>query len=180
MTKATINKTNRWVYICADPEGTEFVKNEMGLDPEDLPTTEIDNDMYFTFSPDFKNYDTAWMYAKEATVQSFNDMAEKSLKDAGLPIWADVEPKLRQYIKETDPTTKSEGDYVYNFIDSLMDDIRYNSGYDSIAEDYYLNMVYSDEEFLNELNKAYPVDIDECFSLTKVKEAFECSDDEDT
>lgn len=173
MTSATINKTNRWVYICADTEGREFVQNEMGLDPDEMPTTELDNAMYFVFSPDFRNYNVAWAYAKEAQVQEFNQMAEKSLKSVGIPTWTEVEPLLRDYIKNTDPTTKSEGDYVYNFIDSLMSDIRYEE-YGDIAEDYYLNMVYSDEEFLNELNKAYPIDLDtELSNITKIKESFE-------
>ena len=77
--RATIDKRNHWVYILADDTGTAFVQNELGYtDGTELPTTYIDDGMYFTFSPDMDEYVAAWQFAKEAKVEDFNKMAETS------------------------------------------------------------------------------------------------------
>lgn len=159
--RATINKHNRWVYILANDTGSAFVKDELGYnDPSELPTTYIDDDMYFTFSPDMDEYAAAWQYAKNAKVEDFNKMAEKTLKDAGYKVWEDIKPRVDEYIATVEASATTTGNYVYNLIDELVEPFRWTDC-DDIGEDYYLNMLYSYPPFFNKLDDTIHEDLDE-------------------
>ncbi len=159
--RATIDKHNHWVYILADDTGTAFVQNELGYaDASELPTTYIDDNMYFTFSPDMDEYNFAWQYAKEAKVEDFNKLAEKTLKDEGYKIWEDIKPRVDEYIATVDAKNTTTGNYVYNLIDELVEPFRYTSC-ECIGEDYYLNMLYAYEPFFNKLDETIHEDFDE-------------------
>lgn len=160
-TRATIDNHNKWVYILADTVGTNFVEKELGYeDASELPTTYIDDGMYFTFSPDMDEYVAAWQFAKEAKVEDFNKMAEKTLKDAGCKVWEDIKPRVDEYIATVNAAETTTGDYVYNLIDELVEPFRWTD-VDSIGEDYYLNMLYSYEPFFNKLDETIHEDLDE-------------------
>jgi hypothetical protein len=160
-TRAIINKHNRWVYILADTTGTEFVEKELGYkDPSELPTTYIDDNMFFTFSPDMDEYAAAWQYAKNAKVEDFNKTAEKTLKDAGYKVWEDIKPRVDEYIATVEASITTTGNYVYNLIDELVEPFRWTDC-DSIGEDYYLNMLYSYPPFFNKLDDTIHEDLDE-------------------
>ena len=160
-TRATINDHNKWVYILADTVGTNFVEKELGYeDASELPTTYIDDGMYFTFSPDMDEYVAAWQFAKEAKVEDFNKMAEKTLKDAGCKVWEDIKPRVDEYIATVNAAETTTGNYVYNLIDELVEPFRWTD-VDNIGEDYYLNMLYSYEPFLNKLDETIHENLDE-------------------
>lgn len=160
-TRATIDNHNKWVYILADTVGTNFVEKELGYeDASELPTTYIDDGMYFTFSPDMDEYVAAWQFAKEAKVEDFNKMAEKTLKDAGCKVWEDIKPRVDEYIATVNASETTTGNYVYNLIDELVEPFRWTD-VDSIGEDYYLNMLYSYEPFFNKLDDTIHEDLDE-------------------
>jgi hypothetical protein len=160
-TRATIDNHNKWVYILADTVGTNFVEKELGYeDASELPTTYIDDGMYFTFSPDMDEYVAAWQFAKEAKVEDFNKMAEKTLKDAGCKVWEDIKPRVDEYIATVNAAETTTGDYVYNLIDELVEPFRWTD-VDSIGEDYYLNMLYSYEPFFNKLDETIHENLDE-------------------
>ena len=160
-TRATIDNHNKWVYILADTVGTNFVEKELGYeDASELPTTYIDDGMYFTFSPDMDEYVAAWQFAKEAKVEDFNKMAEKTLKDAGCKVWEDIKPRVDEYIATVNAAETTTGNYVYNLIDELVEPFRWTD-VDSIGEDYYLNMLYSYEPFFNKLDETIHENLDE-------------------
>ena len=160
-TRATIDNHNKWVYILADTVGTNFVEKELGYeDASELPTTYIDDGMYFTFSPDMDEYVAAWQFAKEAKVEDFNKMAEKTLKDAGCKVWEDIKPRVDEYIATVNAAETTTGNYVYSLIDELVEPFRWTD-VDSIGEDYYLNMLYSYEPFFNKLDETIHENLDE-------------------
>ena len=173
-TRATIDNHNKWVYILADTVGTNFVEKELGYeDASELPTTYIDDGMYFTFSPDMDEYVAAWQFAKEAKIEDFNKMAEKTLKDAGCAVWEDIKPRVDEYIATVNAAETTTGNYVYNLIDELVEPFRWTD-VDSIGEDYYLNMLYSYEPFFNKLDDTIHEDFDESVEssfMDKLKEA---------
>lgn len=174
-TRATINDHNKWVYILADTVGTNFVEKELGYeDASELPTTYIDDGMYFTFSPDMDEYVAAWQFAKEAKVEDFNKVAEKTLKDAGCKVWEDIKPRVDEYIATVNAAETTTGNYVYNLIDELVEPFRWTD-VDNIGEDYYLNMLYSYEPFLNKLDETIHENLDEsnmvCQDNAELKEA---------
>ena len=174
-TRATIDNHNKWVYILADTIGTNFVEKELGYeDASELPTTYIDDGMYFTFSPDMDEYVAAWQFAKEAKVEDFNKMAEKTLKDAGCKVWEDIKPRVDEYIATVNAAETTTGNYVYNLIDELVEPFRWTD-VDNIGEDYYLNMLYSYEPFLNKLDETIHENLDEsnmvCQDNAELKEA---------
>ena len=178
-TRATINDHNKWVYILADTVGTNFVEKELGYeDASELPTTYIDDGMYFTFSPDMDEYAAAWQFAKEAKVEDFNKMAEKTLKDAGCKVWEDIKPRVDEYIATVNAAETTTGNYVYNLIDELVEPFRWTD-VDSIGEDYYLNMLYSYEPFFNKLDETIHENLDESNMVYQDNAELKEANDED-
>lgn len=178
-TRATINDHNKWVYILADTVGTNFVEKELGYeDASELPTTYIDDGMYFTFSPDMDEYVAAWQFAKEAKVEDFNKMAEKTLKDAGCKVWEDIKPRVDEYIATVNAAETTTGNYVYNLIDELVEPFRWTD-VDNIGEDYYLNMLYSYEPFLNKLDETIHENLDESNMVCQDNAELKETNDED-
>lgn len=178
-TRATINDHNKWVYILADTVGTNFVEKELGYeDASELPTTYIDDGMYFTFSPDMDEYVAAWQFAKEAKVEDFNKMAEKTLKDAGCKVWEDIKPRVDEYIATVNAAETTTGNYVYNLIDELVEPFRWTD-VDNIGEDYYLNMLYSYEPFLNKLDETIHENLDESTIVYQNNAELKEANDED-
>ena len=178
-TRATIDNRNKWVYILADTIGTNFVEKELGYeDASELPTTYIDDGMYFTFSPDMDEYVAAWQFAKEAKVEDFNKMAEKTLKDAGCKVWEDIKPRVDEYIATVNAAETTTGNYVYNLIDELVEPFRWTD-VDSIGEDYYLNMLYSYEPFFNKLDETIHENLDESTIVYQNNAELKEANDED-
>ena len=177
--KATIDKHNNWVYILADTVGTNFVEKELGYEnASELPTTYIDDGMYFTFSPDMEEYVAAWQFAKEAKVEDFNKMAEKTLKDKGYKVWEDIKPRVDEYIATVNAAETTTGNYVYNLIDELVGPFRWTD-VDSIGEDYYLNMLYSYEPFFNKLDETIHENLDESTIVYQNNAELKEANDED-
>lgn len=135
---------------------------------------------YYNLSESIPQYGDPDFFAyKNKQVSSFNTEMENYCKEKGYLIKDAVEKEIDSYLETADIDNTYQSDFVYYFIYKLMkkNGISENhEDYDKV-EDYYLNIVYSNEKFCRHLehcmlDESYEADEDDEERLMKLPKIY--------